>query len=177
MHIKVYLLQSFSMFLVQMSLLQWFQPSGPRVTTVHVGSPLVSCPTTKNIAQQCARSPLWSWWRYCRAAWPEQQSRAMFNVGSAWPDSRPGPLLASLIISSCSSSAPTELSSSADTESRSAEKDKDAIARCLVASRGWDVEIVAFLSTHSGANTKFKFDFCQVLRLKSVTLISISWFF
>ena len=95
-------------------------------------------------------------------------------VGSTWPASRPGPVLASLIISSCSSSAPTELSSSAATESHSAEKDEDAIARCLVASRGWGAEIVAFLSTHSDANTKFKFNFFQVLKLKSVTLISIS---
>ena len=109
-----------------------------------------------------------------RAAWPEQQSRAMFNVGSTWPASRPGPVLASLIISSCSSSVPTELSSSAATESHSAEKDEDAIARCLVASRGLGAEIVAFLSTHSDANTKFKFNFFQVLKLKSVTLISIS---
>ena len=96
-------------------------------------------------------------------------------VGSTWPASRPGPVLASLIISSCSSSAPTELSSSA--ESHSAEKDEDAIAQCLVASRGWGAESVAFLSflfTHSDANTKFKFNFFQVLRLKYVTLISIS---
>ena len=67
-------------------------------------------------------------------------------VGSTWPASRPGPVLASLIISSCSSSAPTELSSSAATESHSAEKDEDAIAQCLVASRGLGGEIVAFLS-------------------------------
>ena len=117
MILKVSLLQSFSMLLVQMSLFQWFQPSHPRVANVHVGSPLVSCPTTKNIAQQCARSPLWSWrWRYCRASLARAAEQGHVYVGSTWPASRPGPVLASLIISSCSSSAPRELSSSRATE-------------------------------------------------------------
>ena len=103
-------------------------------------------------------------------------------VGSTWPASRPGPVLASLIISSCSSSAPTELSSSAATESHSAEKDEGAIAQCLVASRGWGAQIVAFLSflsTHSDANTKFKFNFFSSIEIeirnfdiKSMTLDS-----
>ena len=81
-----------------MSLLQWYQPSGPRVATVHVGSPIVSCLTTKNIAQQCARSPLWSWWRYCRAGLARAPEQGHVYVGSTWPASRPGPVLVYLLL-------------------------------------------------------------------------------
>ena len=67
-------------------------------------------------------------------------------------------------------------------QSHSAEKDEDAIAQCLVASRGWGAQIVAFLSflsTHSDANTKFKFNFFSSIEIeirnfdiKSMTLDS-----
>ena len=76
------------------------------------------------------------------------------------------------ILSSCETSVGKSLHHLL--QPHSAEKDEDAVARCLVASRGWGAEIVAFLSTHPDANTKFKFNFFQVLRLKYVTLISFS---